>query len=723
MFLKIRCKLLDKKFLYLQTKFIKLKVMEEKRKYFKRDISWLSFNYRVMKEAMNHELPLYDRIKFLSIYSSNQEEFYRVRVSEYHQTLAQKDASPEEITAATATLQEINKEVGRQLKDFNHIFFNDIIPELKKENIVLYQEKNILENHKSVIRNYFKEEVFPYLQPVLILKNDIVSFLRDNRLYIAIKLYKKGDNTRQPYYAQIKIPFSKVPRFIELPPQDEKYYLIFIDDIISLNLDIIFPGFIVDSHYEIRVSRNADFSIETKDGGNLVDEVRKRVKKRKIGNANRLVYDARMPKDMLQFLCDAYNMPGSQCLPMGPYLTLEDLSRLPNPTGKRLTGISPAPLHIKTFDKSKQMFDVIDKQDVFIHFPYQSFDYLTRFLDEAANNPDVAEIKLTQYRVAENSAIINELIKAARNQKKVTVYVEIKARFDEENNIITSELLQDSGIRVVYSTPGLKVHAKAILVRLRPSAENENSRNYVFLSTGNFNEDTARIYSDMGIFTSNERIATDLNNLFCILDGSLSHCRFDNLLVAQFNMLTELKAKIAYETEQAKMGKRAHIILKMNGLQDTEMINALYDASIAGVKIDLIVRGINCLVPNQPYSKNIRIIRIIDSYLEHARVWYFYGGGKEEVYISSADWMKRNLNRRIETALPILDSLIKRTIINILTLQLQDNTQACLVDENLNNNYICTSGEKIRSQRRTYDLIEQISSDDEREHIPNYFIC
>lgn len=698
--------------------------MENVRKYFKRDISWLSFNYRVLMEAMDKTVPLFDRIRFLSIYQSNQEEFYRVRVSEYHQILSDPTQSEEEKEQAECTLESINREVNRQVDIFNKFFFNDIIPELEQEGMVLYHQEKIEDFHRAEVRRFFKEEVFPFLQPVLILKDDIVSFLRDNRLYLAIKMFKKSDRDnpdRIPFYAQIKIPFSKVPRFIKLTPYNGKNYVMFIDDMIALNLDIVFPGFDIDSHYAIRVSRDADFSIEPKEGVNIVDAVRKRVKKRKIGNANRLVYDGSMSRDMLEYICEAYDIPHGQCIRSSRYLNLEDLTKLPNLTGRVLSEALPSPMRLPIFDNAPSMFEVIRHRDFLIHFPYQSFDYLTRFLTEAADNPTVTDIKLTQYRVAENSEVINRLLYAAQRGKQVTVYVEIKARFDEENNIITSELMQQSGVRVVYSTPGLKVHAKALLVKCAPP-DPKLPRAYAFLSTGNFNEDTARIYSDMGLFTVNREITRELDKLFSILDGSSTDRDFKTLLVAQFNMVDVLKQKIRFEMEEARQGRKARIILKMNGLHDTGMIDALYDASEAGVRVDLLVRGINCLVPNQPYSRNIHMTRIIDSYLEHARIWYFYAGGREEVYLSSADWMRRNLNRRIETAVPILDQRIKNEILSVIDLQLRDNVKACYIDEYLGNHYVRNEGPKIRSQRLCFRLLEEYSTPDSSTGIPEIFI-
>ena len=675
-------------------------------------------------EAMDKTVPLFDRIRFLSIYQSNQEEFYRVRVSEYHQILSDPTQSDEEKEQAECTLESINREVNRQVDIFNKFFFNDIIPELEQEGMVLYHQEKIEDFHRAEVRRFFKEEVFPFLQPVLILKDDIVSFLRDNRLYLAIKMFKKSDRNnpdRVPFYAQIKIPFSKVPRFIKLTPYNGKNYVMFIDDMIALNLDIVFPGFDIDSHYAIRVSRDADFSIEPKEGVNIVDAVRKRVKKRKIGNANRLVYDGSMPRDMLEYICEAYDIPHGQCIRSSRYLNLEDLTKLPNLTGRVLSETLPSPMRLPIFDNALSMFEVIRHRDFLIHFPYQSFDYLTRFLTEAADDPTVTDIKLTQYRVAENSEVIDRLLYAAQRGKRVTVYVEIKARFDEENNIITSELMQQSGVRIVYSTPGLKVHVKALLVKCAPP-NSKLPQAYAFLSTGNFNEDTARIYSDMGLFTVNREITGELDKLFSILDGSSTDRDFKTLLVAQFNMVDVLKQKIRFEMEEARQGRKARIILKMNGLHDTGMIDALYDASEAGVRVDLLVRGINCLVPNQPYSRNIHMTRIIDSYLEHARIWYFYAGGREEVYLSSADWMRRNLNRRIETAVPILDQRIKNEILSVIDLQLRDNVKACYIDEYLGNHYVRNEGPKIRSQRLCFRLLEEYSTPDSSTGIPEIFI-
>lgn len=665
-------------------------------------------------EAMDERVLLFDRIKFLSIYSSNLEEFYRVRVSEHRNILEKEGATDENRRNAIETLDKINREVGKQLKEYNGLFHSQILPSLARQNIILYQEQPVFEFHKEFVRTYFLEEIFPYLQPVLLLKDEISSFLRDNRLYLFIRLYKKtGDGrvSRRAQYATMKIPFAKVPRFVQMPPQDGKHYLMFVDDIITENLDVVFPGFVVDSYYSIRISRDADFSVGNVGTTRLVDEILRNVKKRKIGAANRLVYDARMPQRMLRYFCDTFNIPADQCIAAGKYMTLEDLIKLPNPTDVKLSADVPIPMRVDELDRSTSLREVFERKDVLLYFPYQSFDYVVRFLMESAYDPNVKEIKVTQYRVAENSAVINALITAARNGKAVTVFVELKARFDEENNIETAERMRRAGIRIVYSQPGLKVHAKVALVLRHSEGGDPLKESFAYLSTGNFNEKTAKVYADMGLFTNKSLLIGEIDRLFRVLESNDMDAKFDHLLVAQFNMLPELKRKIAFEIAEAKAGRKAYMILKMNGLQDADMIHALYDASEAGVKVDLIVRGICCLMPQQEYSRNIRLIRIVDSFLEHARIWHFYAAGKNEVYLTSADWMKRNLSRRIETAFPILDEVVKQEILTILQYQLHDNTKACFIDKHLNNVYVKNDDGPMRSQQMTHRLLKEQQTD------------
>ncbi|MCD7936563.1 MAG: RNA degradosome polyphosphate kinase [Tannerellaceae bacterium] len=683
--------------------------MENTYKYFQRDISWLSFNYRVLMEAEDRSVPLYERIKFLSIYSSNLEEFYAIRVAEHRGVLMKKHYTDEEDIQTEEILAEITQEVNRQQREYYRIFHEKILPELRQENIYLYQNESPEPFHEEFVRDFFNEEVFPFLSPVMLEAGNIRTFIRDHRLYLIVRMIKKDHEPRSSspayQYALMKIPHAKVPRFIELPRHNNTFYIMFIDDIIRANLPVIFPGYIIDSCYSIKISRDADIYLDNEET-NIVENIRKKVKKRKIGDLSRFMYDQAMPADFLAFLCHAFTITPDDLVVGGRYLNLQDLAHLPNPGTKELQAPLPSPMRIPYLDETGSMFKAIKKKDILLHFPYQSFDYLIRLLMEAAFDPKVEEIKITQYRVAENSAVINTLVSAAQNGKRVTVFVELKARFDEENNMQTAEKMQQAGIRIIYSIPGLKVHAKVAVILYKNQAEGSRKKNFAYLSTGNFNEKTARVYSDMALLTCDPDIITDINKVFAVLKGNIASPAFRHLLVARFNMAEELRKKIEREISHVENGKKGKIILKMNGLQDKDMIRELYRASEKGVEIDLIIRGICCLVPNQPYSRNIRVTRIVDRYLEHARVWYFYNDGREEVYLTSADWMKRNLRRRIETAFPILSPVIRQEIIDILHLQLADNVKACRLDEYLTNHYKKDTLPPLRSQEEIYTYLQ-----------------
>lgn len=686
--------------------------MENSHKYFKRDISWLSFNYRVLLEAEDETLPIYERIKFLSIYSSNLEEFYEIRVAEHRGVIMKKNFTEESGAEAEETLAEITEEVNRQQREYYRIF-SKVLQELNRQDIYLYQDSRPEPFHEEFVHNFFNEEVFPFLSPVMIQAGDIRTFIRDRRLYLVIRMMKKSKRMADPdyvpdyYYALMKIPYAKVPRFIELPTYEGKHYIMFIDDIIRANLSSIFPGYVVESCYSIKISRDADIYLDDEKGGNIVENIRKKVKKRKIGALSRFMYDSNMPDDFLVFICNAFGITTDDLVLGGRYNNLQDLIKLPNPRGKELEQQVPSPMRVPFLDEMGSVFRAVKKRDILLHFPYQSFDYLIRFLMEAAFDPKVDEIKITQYRVAENSAVINTLISAAQNGKKVTVFVELKARFDEENNMSTAERMEQAGIRIIYSIPGLKVHAKVAVILRKDTEDGCKRRDFAYLSTGNFNEKTARIYSDMALLTSNAELITDINKVFAVLEGKLAGPTFRHLLVARFNMVPELTRMIHREIEHVKAGRKGRIVLKMNGLHDQNMINELYNASENGVEIDLIVRGICCLVPNRPFSANIKVTRIVDMFLEHSRIWYFYNDGEEDLFLTSADWMRRNLNRRIETAFPILNAEIKRNIIDILNIQLQDNVKACLIDEHLHNNFKRDGNPvKVRAQLAVYEYLK-----------------
>ncbi len=679
--------------------------------YINRDISWLSFNRRVLDEASDSSLPLYERLKFLAIYSSNLDEFYKVRVASYRRMLKHTSESPEANSAnPTEVLTEILNVVDRQQNEFGRIFWKELVPELRRNNIILIQNRRLAKVHLDYIRQYFFEEVLPYVQAIMLLKGNISPFLRDGAVYLAIKLYRKSSKSdasknKRARYAIVNIPTDKLPRFIELPSLKEKHSIIFLDDLIKMNMEALFPGYTIDSSYSIKLSRDAELDIGDEFSGDLAEKIQRSLVKRKTGTPSRFLYDQSMPGSFLKQLQLTFNLAHEDLVPGGKYHHFSDLFSFPNPVSPKLEIKSLPPLAKKDLTMYSSLFEAMEKRDWMLHFPYHSYAPVIRFLNEAAIDPKVIEIKTTQYRVAPDSAIVNALINARKNGKKVTVFVEVKARFDEHANLQFAKTMKKAGIRIIYSIPGLKVHAKVALV-LRKSSRNRKSA-YAFLSTGNFNEKTAKIYADHGFLSSDENITSELKLVFNHLEDQTLKFKLKHLLVAQFNIKEKLIKKINHEIKNAKDGKPAWMILKMNGIDHKKMIDKLYEASQAGVKIDLIVRGICCVVPGEPFSENITITRIVDQFLEHARVFVFGNQGDPEIYMASADWMNRNLNRRIELCFPIYNKLIKKEVMEILQLQLHDNTKARHLDHSHNNLPIHSAGKrKIRAQIETYKLLK-----------------
>lgn len=678
-------------------------------KYFNRDISWLSFNFRVLEEASDKSLPIYERLKFLAIYSSNLDEFYKVRVAEYKTAVIEGIRMPDSPQPAHV-LKEINNIVSNQMHEFSRILNEEILVELKDFNIILYQN-NLPESpeHLAFLKEFFYSEALPYLQPVLFNKGTR-SFMRDNRIYLIIRLFRKKSTknleklkARRARYALLKLPTNDLPRFITLPKIDNYHHILFLDDMIRYNLQELFPGYDIAGSWSIKVARNADLGIEDEFSGNLIDKIRKSLNKRKIGTPAGLHYDRQIDNKTLTFLMNTFNFKKEELVETGKHQNLDAFFNFPNPHSPSLEWNVPQPIHPHELEEAGSMFNAIKHGEQVLHYPYHSFDYVLKFFNEAATDPKVEEIKITQYRVARDSAIVNALISAARNKKKVTVFVEVKARFDEEQNLYLAELMMNAGIKIIYSIPGLKVHAKMALV-IRKSG-GIRKRSYAYLSTGNFNEKTAKLYADHGLFTSDDTVITDLENLFNFLEDQSTKPKLTNLLVTQINMKKSLLKKIDREIEIEKSGGDGYLILKMNGIQNKLLINKLYEASKSGVRIDLIIRGICCVIPNQPFSKNIRITRIVDSFLEHARVWVFGNRGNSEMFLTSADWMNRNINRRIEIAFPVINEELKQEIQDILEFQLNDNTKARIVDEKLNNIKIEGKETKVRSQESIYKYL------------------
>lgn len=687
--------------------------MEEKR-FINRDISWLSFNYRVLEQIKDKTLPLFERIKFLAIYASNLDEFYRVRVASYRSLLdvpidnrRKLDYSPEEI------LVEIKAEVEKQQYEYEDIFNNEIRTELEKSGIVLYNNHRLEEIHNLFIKDYFMKEVLPYMQPVLLTYGDVLTFLQDNVIYLSVKMFKKSKKEKEgkrkkPTYAVIKIPTQYLPRFVKLPNLGEKHLFFFLEDIIRENLKTLFPGYIVDSTYSIKVSRDADLMIEDEFSGNLLNKLRKSLTRRKTGTPARFLHDRDMPEDVKRILTVAFNLSKSDFVEGGRYLNFNDFFSFPNPLGDEFELPALSQLNHRKFEDYDSIIEAVRKNDIMLYFPYHTYEYVLRFFNEVATDPKVQEILTTQYRVATNSAIINALITAARNGKKVSVFVELKARFDEEANMKSAEAMKAAGINIIPSIPGLKVHAKAALIIRNSSSKPSKRREFAFLSTGNFNEKTAKQFSDLGFFTSNSEIIDDLKKLFVYLEDPIEKFEYKHLLVPRVNLIEGLIERIQREISLVQEGKKARIIMKMNGLEDQEIIEKLYEAGCEGVEIDLIVRGICSLRTNMPFSKNIKVTRIVDRFLEHSRIFMFNNDNNPEVYISSADIMRRNLRKRVESVVPIFDEKIKNEIIDILNIQLKDNTKACFLDENIKNiDKSCADGEiAYRAQYDTYNYLK-----------------
>lgn len=670
--------------------------------YIQRDVSWLSFNYRVLQEAKDPAVPLMERIKFLAIYSSNLGEFFRVRIANHRnlvrlgkKTKAQLDFDPKTL------LKEILDIVNSQLLEFSSIFERQIIPELKRNKIYILDHKQVNEEQKEYIEKYFRDHMLPFVQPVLLVKHKIKPFLNDAELYLAIEL---TDRTQQSevQYAITKIPSDHLPRFIELPTSGDKHAVIFLDDIVRHSAELIFPGYQINASYSIKLTRDAELYIDDEYSGDLLQKIKKSLVKRNVGSASRLVYDREMPERLLNFLRESFELVDFDLIPEGRYHNNFDFFKFPDFGMSHLKDVVLTPLPYPEMEKASSVFDVISEKEQLLHFPYHRYESTVRFFEDAAKDPFVTHIKIVQYRVAKRSRVMTALMEAAQTGKQVFAFIEVKARFDEEANLNWGEKLEQEKVNVRYSFPGLKVHSKIALVR---RMEEGKARLYAYLSTGNFNEDTARTYTDSALFTADEKITSEVARLFSFLEtAKIPSQPFQHLLVGQFNLTLTLKKYIQQEILNARAGKKAKIMLKLNSLQAHDMVDLLYEASNAGVEIKMIIRGICSLVPQKPgFSDNIEVRSIVDRFLEHSRIYYFYNDGEEDLYLSSADWMERNLYYRIETAFPVKDKSLKEELLKLLEIQWRDNLKARVIDESGSNAYVQDSSDlSYRSQLETY---------------------
>ncbi len=678
--------------------------------YVHRDLSWLSFNYRVLQEAKDPQVPLLERIKFLAIYSSNLDEFFRVRVANHRNILR---AGPKAIAKLgydpESLMTELRFTLNEQLEEFSRIFQDEIIPALKAEKIYLRKPEDLNREKREFIEKYFQDNCLPYVQPVLLLKDKIRPFLTNAALYLALQLtdlQRPEDDNRR--YAIVKVPSDHLPRFVTLPSGFNKNHVIFLDDLVRHNIPQLFPGYKVEASYSIKLTRDAELYIDDEYSGDLVEKIKKGIHKRQVGLASRLVYDREMPEEMLQFLIEQFDLDELDCVAEGRYHNNFDFFGFPSFGKSHLINHELEPLDANYFEGDRA-FEKIQERDRLFMFPFHSYDPVVDFFQQAMVDPAVTHIKIMQYRIGRVSRILSALMKAVKLGKRVTVFIEIKARFDEEENLKWAEKLEEAGINVIYSFPGLKVHSKLAIVR---RIEEGKAVNYAYLSTGNFNEKTATLYSDFGLFTCDPRISSEVMRLFTFLETKKKPSnRFVHLLVGHFNLTPQLLSLIDFEIAEAKAGRPAFIHAKMNSVEDKPTIAKLYEASQAGVKIELIVRGICSLRAGVPgVSENIKVISILDRYLEHARLYWFHAAGEDKIYLSSADFMKRNLTRRIEAAYPIYDEQLKDIVKTIFRIQWTDNVKARHIGTDNENDYQRTDNElAVQSQLDTYYFFKRIS--------------
>jgi polyphosphate kinase len=681
----------------------------QKRKTIFRDISWLSFNNRVLQEAADETVPLRERIRFLGIFSNNLDEFFRVRVAALKRMIEFGKRSKMHLEIRPdSILEEIQQIVVEQQKEFERIW-KDILKELKKEKIQILQEQQLNKAQQAFILDYFNEEIRSHIIPLMIESIQSFPVLNDKSIYLACKLSKKDRSIPQKF-ALISVPTRRLPRFVILPSRNTFHYIILLEDIIRFCLPHIFSFFGYDtfSAHIIKVTRDAEIDIDNDISTSLIQKIEKGLKNRKVGKPVRFVFDKAIDPTLLTYLVHRMGLfQKDNLIPGGRIHNFKDFINFPESLFKQKSQRKRSFIHPALKDKAS-VSGVIMEKDILLNFPYHSFGSIIDLLREAAIDPEVVSIKITCYRLANRSKIINTLTNAVRNGKHVTVVLELRARFDEEANLEWKEELEEAGIKVLLGVPNFKVHAKICLVKKRV---NNRTIHYGFVSTGNLNERTATVYSDTCLLTSDRSIMADINRVFSYLEQPKNRVHYLNgcktLMVSPVGMRKQLVQLINKEIKTARAKKEASIILKLNSLSDEKLINKLYEAAKAGVEIKMVIRGIFCmLTENKKFRIPVQAISIVDEYLEHARIMIFHNGGKEKVFISSADWMVRNIDHRIEVACPVFDKNIQQEIKDILHIQLKDNIKARILDNELSNQYVNPRNtKKIRSQVETYNYL------------------
>lgn len=675
--------------------------------FYPKELSWLAFNERVLQEANDADNPIIERVHFRGIFSSNQDEFFKVRVADVRRKILIEQTSGS-AKKSKQLLRDINKGIARHSELFDQAF-ESILKELRKRRIHFLMPDDLSTKQKTWVRHHFREHVLPRIVPILITPDiDLSRVLQDGANYLAVEI-RNGDDVS---YALLEVPDTS-SRFLRLP-NDEKNrrrYFMIIDEAIRLCLDMVLADFFSYDQlnaWSMKFSRDAEYVLDDDIDRSLVEKMSMGIKQRLQANPVRLSFDREMPEGMIDLLKTKFGFArGYSIIPGGRYRNFRDFIGFTNPGEKYLGFPSMPPLSVNKFDKYSNAFQAIDKNDILLYYPYHKFNYLVELLRQAAFDPKVTSIKINIYRVAKNSRVLESLIDAARNGKQVTVNVELKARFDEQQNLDLSEKLSDEGIKVMLGIPGLKVHSKLCLIS-RQSPQGENR--YAHIGTGNFNEKTAEIYTDFALFTSHPEICEEVSHVFDFIEHSFKHYDFKYLQVSPLNCRRKIRALINHEIAAAKEGKPAAITLKLNNLVDENIVRLLYQASQAGVKIRIIVRGMCALKPGiEGISENITVISIVDRFLEHPRCMVFHNGGDPKVYISSADWMTRNLDYRLEVGVPVLDPKLKKQVMDILEIQFTDRCKARVIDAEQNNAYVKRGNrKKVRSQMAIYDYLKKL---------------
>ncbi len=677
-----------------------------------KEISWLSFNSRVLQEAANPNVPLVERIRFLGIVSSNLDEFFRVRVATLRR-LVQFGKKSKKLAGLDpkALLKEVQEIVLEQHEQFDNVY-RDLLTELSRNRIYIVNEKQLNEEQSEFVRQFFQEEVRPKLCPIIIDEDQRFPDLRDQFIYLAV-IMTRGDSARKSKHALIEIPTDILQRLIVLPSIGDSKYIILLEDVVRFGLDDVFNLFDYDTieAFTIKLTRDAELDIDEDLAQSYIKKLSRSLKQRKDGSPVRFIYDAQMPPSLRDALFVELGLSAEHdtLVPGGRYHNFRDFMKFPD-FGLQHLRYTPTPsIPHKGLVKNKSILKIIQRQDILLHYPYHSFNHVIDLLREAAIDPQVHSIKTTIYRAARNSSVMNALINAARNGKSVVAVVELQARFDEEANIGWANRLQEEGVKVIFGVPGLKVHAKLCLI-----SRNERGRRalYAVVGTGNFNEDTARVYSDHCLLTAHQGIAKEVQKLFEFFENNYKTSEFRHLIVAPFDMRSRLIRCIRREIRAARDGQEAQIFLKLNNLVDSEVVSTLYEASQAGVQVRLIVRGMFSLQPGiEGLSEKIEAISIVDKYLEHSRIYAFFNRGKPVYYISSGDLMTRNLDQRVEVTCPIYDPLLQLELQEYLGIQWNDNVKARILDPELTNQFRQTDGaQAVRAQWAIYDYLRDRAS-------------